>query len=148
MIAKTMSAALVVAAVTLPSATGAQAAGSGGRHVSETTTYTETIERYTVGPATPPPVALPEVAARPAQTTVEIIAPSAPPPPRTETIPPPPSGAAGSPVWKPGHWGWTGSDWVWVGGGYVEPEPRYSVWEPGHWIEDGQHWVWSEGHLR
>jgi hypothetical protein len=77
-----------------------------------------------------------------AQSTTEMIAPTAPPALPDETIPPPPSATM---AWVAGHWSWSGQSWVWVAGHYLEqPAPR-SVWVPGHWVQRPEGWLWVEG---
>jgi WXXGXW repeat (2 copies) len=80
-----------------------------------------------------------------AQSTVEIIAPTAPPPPREETIPPPPPGATEL-SWEPGYWSWSDNQWTWLGGHYVERPSPQAMWEPGHWAEQPNGWLWVQGH--
>jgi len=110
--------------------TGGQLAENQQVAAEVTTTYTETIEHYSIGPG---------------RTT--IVAPEPPPQPLAETVPPPPLGI-GHFVWRSGHWGWSDGRWVWSPGGYVETVESRSTWEPGHWTEDPQGWVWVEGHWR
>lgn len=73
----------------------------------------------------------------------------APPPPNAELVPPPPQGA-GTVVWQPGHWRYTGiagSEWVWVRGQYTPPPYGMSTWQPGRWTQSPSGgWLWVEGH--
>jgi hypothetical protein len=80
-----------------------------------------------------------------AQSTIQIIAPSAPPPVRTEVVPPPPTPGIAV-TWEAGHWDWRNNQWAWMPGHYVDT-PQ-TVWEPGHWAQEPNGWLWIEGRWR
>jgi len=125
----------LAAAIALPQPAAAQV----------TETYTETIEHYSVGGGSAGTTIRPSDPII-GQSTVEIIAPTAPPPSRVEEIPPPP--ASTGVAWQAGHWSWSGDTWLWNPGRYVPTEPSYTAWEPGRWVQQPQGWVWVEGHWR
>jgi|ERR1700722_10182458 hypothetical protein len=86
----------------------------------------------------------------PAQPAVAaFVAPGPPPAPQAELVPPPPQGA-GTVVWQPGHWmftGMAGNPWSWQPGQYVPPPMGQTTWVPGHWAQQySGGWAWVEGH--
>jgi YXWGXW repeat-containing protein len=97
----------------------------------------------------PPPQETHVIVQQPAQPATALIAPGPPPAPQAELVPPPPQGA-GSVVWQPGHWmftGMAGNPWSWQPGQYVPPPMGQTTWVPGHWAQQlSGGWVWMEGH--
>lgn len=80
-----------------------------------------------------------------AQTTIQLIAPSAPPEIRAEVVPPPPTTTV---TWEAGHWSWSNDQWVWTAGHYAQRPTPQAVWEPGHWVRQANGWLWVDGSWR